>query len=303
VKTVLPLEELAHRAGLGDAQIHVWALSKSKHRDIKRYIAMRQDRPTRRSRGRWISDDGRWLYPASMIKLPLAVAAGQAIREGRLAWSMAAGVDEANMTANDAASPLVPGYRARIDELVTLMLQRSDNVATNVLYDLVGRERATADLHALGFRATHFRRKLSGAEPLIVDRQATGRNSFPAREAAALLTALAAGALPEARALRAILAGSMWNDKLSRGLAPGDVFAHKTGDTDDVAHDGGILRLAGGSAWTIVVYTDRPSGDATDRSFGAFMQALRPLLVEASQASEGAPTASANGAVQPLRME
>ena len=167
------------------------------------------------------------------------------------------------------------------------MLQRSDNVATNVLYDLVGRERATADLYALGFRRTHFRRKLSGSEPLIADRHATGRNSFPAREAAALLTALAAGAVPEARALRSILSGS-----------PGDVFAHKTGDTDDVAHDGGILRLAGGGAWTIVVYTDRPSGDATDRSFGAFMQALRPLLVEASQASEGAHTASANGAVQ-----
>jgi beta-lactamase class A len=232
-----------------------------------------------------------------MIKLPLAVAAGQAIRKGRLAWSSATGVEEANMTANDAASPLVPGYRARIDELVTLMLQRSDNVATNVLFDVLGRERATTDLHALGFRATHFRRKLSGAEPLIVDPQATGRNSFPAREAAALVTALAAGALPEAKTLRTILAGSVWNEKLSRGLGPGDAFAHKTGDTDDVAHDGGILRLAGGGSWTIVVYTDRPSGEATDHSFGVFMEALRPLLVEASDAREGAHTASANGAV------
>ena len=201
------------------------------------------------------------------------------------------------MTANDAASPLVPGYETRVGELVTLMLQRSDNVATNVLYDLVGRERATADLYALGFRRTHFRRKLSGSEPLIADRHATGRNSFPAREAAALLTALAAGAVPEARALRSILSANL---HVMRGDAAGDVDGWlKAKDfLDHVAHDGGILRLAGGGAWTIVVYTDRPSGDATDRSFGAFMQALRPLLVEASQASEGAHTASANGAVQ-----
>lgn len=238
-----------------------------------------------------------------MIKLPLAVAAGQAIRAGRLRWSTEFQVDAANLTANDAASPLTAGYRTRVDELVTLMLQRSDNVATNVLYDVLGRERATADLHALGFRHTFFRRKLSGAEPLIDDPRATGRNSFPAAEAAALLAALAAGTVPEAKRLRTILATSYWDQKLSRGLAPDDRFAHKTGDTDTVAHDGGILRLAGGGAWVVVVYTDRPSSDELDRCFGAFMEALRPFLVAASAPSEGAPHASANRAVNLVSME
>jgi beta-lactamase class A len=251
----------------------------------------------------WVSDDGRWIYPASMIKLPLAVAVGQAIRAGRLRWSTPVTVDGANLTANDAASPLTAGYRTRVDELVTLMLQRSDNVATNVLYDVLGRERATADVHALGFHRTFFRRKLSGADPLIVDPQATGRNSFPAAEAAALLAALAAGTVPEAERLATILATSYWDVKLSRGLAPGDRFAHKTGDTDAVAHDGGILRLAGGGEWVVVVYTDLPSNDELDCCFGAFMEALRPFLIAASPASEGASHASANRAVNLVSME
>jgi beta-lactamase class A len=255
------LAALAEGAGLGAAQVLVRGLGGG---------------PA------WTCDDGRWISPASLIKLPLAVAAGQAISAGRLRWSTPVRVEAANLTANDASSPLGPGYLTRIDELVSLMLQRSDNVATNVLYDVLGRERATADLHALGFHRTFFRRKLSGAEPLIDDPHATGRNSFPAQEAAALLAGLALDEVPEAATLRAILATSYWDVKLSRGLAPGDAFAHKTGDTGEVSHDAGILRLAEGGTWVIAVYSDLPSSDELDRCFGAFMQALRPRLVTAS---------------------
>jgi len=46
----------------------------------------------------------------------------------------------------------------------------------------------------------------------------------------------------------------------------GDAFAHKTGDTDEVSHDAGILTLAGGSRWVVVVYTGLPSSDDVDRS-------------------------------------
>jgi beta-lactamase class A len=252
---------LAEQAGLGAAQIHLTAL----------------DRQLRISR-----DDGRWLYPASLIKLPLAVAAGAAIDAGRIGWSTPVTVEPANDTPNDTPSPMIPGYRTTVEELVTLMLQRSDNVATNVLYDVLDRERATSDLHGLGFRQTFFRRKLSGAMPLIDDPGATGRNSFPAAEAVTLLTALARERLPQAAALRRILATSWWDVKLSRGLAPGDAFSHKTGDTDEVSHDAGILTLDDGARWAIAVYTELPSSDEHDLRFGAFMRALRPFLINAT---------------------
>lgn len=249
----------AAAAGLTDAQIYVRSLAPSG--------------PS------WAADDGRFLYPASLIKVPLAVAACVAIEAGRLGWDDPVTIDARNQTPNDAPSPLVPGYRATLAELLTLMLQRSDNVATNQLYDLLDRERATQDVQRLGFAETAFRRKLSGADPLIDDPKATGRNSFPAREAAELFVALAHDRVPQSARLREILATSWWDVKLSRGLEPGDAFAHKTGDTSEVSHDAGTATIAGGSRWVIVVYTGLPSSDAVDLRFGAFMRALRPHLV------------------------
>jgi beta-lactamase class A len=252
---------LAEQTGLGRAQIHVRRLAPGGPH--------------------WSRDDGRTVYPASMIKLPLAVAAAVAIRAGRLDWGTPVTIDARNLTVNDAPSPSAAGFVSTVRELTTLMLQRSDNVATNQLYDLLGRTRATTDVQALGYRETSFRRKLSGELPLIEDPEATGRNAFPAAEAAQLFADIAEQRVPGAVVLLNILSTSWWDVKLSRGLEPGDDFAHKTGDTDEVAHDGGILTLPGGARWVVVVYTELASSDEADARFARFMRALRPSLLSA----------------------
>ena len=252
---------VADAAGLGSATIYLASLDR--------------DRP------RLALDSGHSIYPASMIKTPLATVTAAAVDAGRTHWDDRVAVDEGNMTFNDAPSPLEPGYTATVVELVELMLTRSDNVATNVLIDLLGRDPATAGAHALGLREPAFRRKLSGKLPLIDDPGATGRNSHPAREAADLFERIARGSVPSATLLHRFLRGQMWNTKLSAGLEPGDRFAHKTGDTDDASHDGGILELAGGGRYVIVVYSELASNDETDARFAAFMRRVRPMLAEA----------------------
>jgi beta-lactamase class A len=250
---------LATKAGLGDAAIHLAELA-----PCGPGAAVDPDRP---------------IYPASMIKTPLAVAAAVAEGRGRIGWADPVVVESSNMTANDAPSPLEPGAVASVRQLVELMLARSDNVATNMLIDLLGRERASADLAALGFANTAIRRKLSGALPLIADPQATGRNTHPAADACALFARIADRDVPGAAFIEGVLATQYWNTKLSVGLEPGDRFAHKTGDTDEVSHDGGILTLTSGKRYAIVVYTTRASDDETDRCFGDFMRALRPHVL------------------------
>jgi beta-lactamase class A len=222
-------------------------------------------------------DDGRWIYPASMIKTPLAVAAAMAVSRRELTFEDRVRVSPDNMTENEGPSPLEPGMAVTVGQLVGLMLQHSDNVATNVLFDVLDRERATAELANLGLRETAFRRKLSG-DTLIDDPDATGRNSHPAREAADLFERIAQQRLPYAEALERMLAAQYWNNKLSLGLDEGDRFAHKTGETSATSHDGGILELASGHRYVIVVYTELASEEATDAKFGAFMRALRPHL-------------------------
>ncbi len=219
------------------------------------------------------------LYPASMIKTPLAVAVAVAAAAGRLHWSERIAVAPANLTFNDAPSPLVLGASATLGELLELMLERSDNVATNMLIDCVDRRQATRDLVALGFTGTAIRRKVSGALPLVADPDATGRNTHPAAEAAALFGRIDAGTIPDSARIGRALERQYWNAKLSSGLEPADRFAHKTGDTDDVSHDGGILTLHSGERYALAVYTALSSTAENDAKFGLFMRGLRPRLV------------------------
>lgn len=220
----------------------------------------------------------RELPAASMIKVPIAAAltALWAVGERRPGDRLTIAAE--NMTPNDAESPFVPGYRASLEELGRSMLARSDNVATNTLIDVIGRERATEFVSGCGLRGTAIRRKLSGALPLIDDPAATGRNAHPAGDAARLFELIARDEIPGAAWLRDALAAQEWNEKLNGGLQPGDRFAHKTGDTDEVSHDGGILELASGRRYVVVVYTALPSSRENDARFGDFMRRLRPLL-------------------------
>jgi beta-lactamase class A len=221
------------------------------------------------------------LYPASMIKVPLVAAVLFEIAFGRLAGSDIVAVDQANMTANDAASPLVPGYRGSLDEIMHLAVSRSDNVATNLLFDLAGRDRATGIVsERFGLRDTVFARKLSGSDPLIHDPEWNGRsrNAHPAADAARLFAAIARDEIPLADRLRDMLAEQAWNEKLTPGLLPGDRFLHKTGDTSEVTHDGGILIDAQGERWVVVAYTALASTDEHNARFAPFMRRIRPLL-------------------------
>ena len=228
----------------------------------------------------------RWLYPASMIKVPL-VAAGLIMRSrGRIGDGTVA-IAVSSVTANDAPSPLHEGYTAKFEELCELAITRSDNVATNALFDLLGRERASlVAREELGLLGTGFRRKLSGGHPLVRDAEQSGRNTHPAADSARLFLATARREFPGAEFLETLLERQEWNSKLPAGLEPGDRFAHKTGDTDDVSHDGGILTMARGERYVVVVYSKSPSCDATDRRFAALMRALRAgLEARASRAT------------------
>ncbi len=228
-----------------------------------------------------LGDPDRTIYPASMLKTPLALAAYTLVHDGELKPGLRLEVTPANMTANDKPSPLVPGYSATLEELLDLAITLSDNVATNMLYDIIGRERAGELLRErFGLRATAFFRKLSGDYPLISDPLWDGVhfNSHSLRDAVRTFELIARTRVPFAWTLRQTLARQQWNNKLSLGLKAGDQFAHKTGDTDEVTHDGGILETREGRSYVVAVYTGVPSTDENNARFGTFMQSLRPLM-------------------------
>ncbi|MGZ3503427.1 MAG: serine hydrolase [Vulcanimicrobiaceae bacterium] len=223
----------------------------------------------------------RYFYPASMLKVPLSLAALTLVQAGELRLDQTYEVTQANMTANDKPSPMVPGYRAPLQQIIELAITISDNVATNMLYDIAGRERATQIVQEhYALTNTAFRRKLSGSEPLIHDPGWDGkhRNMHSAGDAARLYQLIARNQVPFAYFLRETLGRQQFNNKLSSGLYPGDHFAHKTGDTDEVTHDGGILDTGSGASYVIVVYTGLEANDGNNNRFAPFMSELRKAL-------------------------
>ncbi|MDP9110778.1 MAG: class A beta-lactamase-related serine hydrolase [Candidatus Eremiobacteraeota bacterium] len=223
----------------------------------------------------------RYLYPASMIKTPLAIAALTLVQDGEITLDQHFTVTASNMTANDKDSPMVTGYIAPLHQILELMITHSDNVATNMMFDIVGRERATRMVQEqYGLTHTGFYRKLSGSEPLIVDPlwDKVHRNAHSAGDAAIVFEMIAREQVPFAFMLREILARQSFNNKLSAGLNPGDHYAHKTGDTGEVTHDAGILDTEKGAAYVIAVYTGLESTDANNARFAPFMSSINSLL-------------------------
>lgn len=230
----------------------------------------------------WRSEEN--IYPASVIKVAIMAEAFRQYALGQLRPETRVIVAEANQTTTDAPTPFVSGYCSTVSELVEYMIAFSDNIATNQLIDVLGRERVTEHMRSLGLKTFLLGRKLSGSEPLIVDPGVVGMNRMPAEEIRLLLCLIARDALPAATEQRAILARCVHNDKLAAGLAKDDVFMHKTGETSDVSHDAGILTTAQGRHYVIVLYTQvTPNPDGSDAShanpaMAHFMRSLRAAL-------------------------
>ena len=215
------------------------------------------------STAQWHAGDD--IYPASVIKVPIMVEVFGKYAAGTLAPDAVVPIEEHNMTATSGPAPLVPGYRATVQELVDLMVAHSDNVATNQLIDVVRRERVTATMRALGLQTFLLGRKLSGSEPLINDPEEVGRNRLPPAEIARLLELIARGAVAGSERQQRILATCVDSEKLAAGLDEGDVFMHKTGETSQVSHDAGILVTREGRRYVVVLYCQViPTADQAD---------------------------------------
>ncbi len=227
---------------------------------------------------------GENIYPASVIKVPIMVEAFHQFEQGDLRPAQRFEISESNQTPTAEETPFIPGYKASVQEMIELMIARSDNIATNQLMDVLRRERVTAYMHELGLATFMLGRKLSGSEPLIADPEIAGRNRLPACEIGSLLQLIANDDVPGAARQREILSRCVHNDKLVPGLQAGDLFLHKTGETSDTSHDAGILYTGQRTRRVIVLYTTpapSPSGaDAVHANpqMASFMRALRPCL-------------------------
>ncbi len=222
----------------------------------------------------------------SVIKVPIMATVLQRVHDGTLALN-----DRVTLRKDQARIPsgvlyaLEPGLQPTVKDLLTLMTIISDNVATDALGDLVGREAVTAHMAALGLPTTRIRFSdlewdrlwLSALDPSYADASGDKTVGFPfakygdarvseafrrviedtglyfgrstAREMGRLFAMMARGELvsKDASALMIdILKKQQVNNRIPRDLADDIEVAHKTGDGQPwVASDAGILWIRG----------------------------------------------------------
>jgi beta-lactamase class A len=181
------------------------------------------------------------LPAASVIKLPIAVSVFEQELAGNLdldAEVVLKATDKAD--GSGVLKRTRSGTRLTVENLLELMLQRSDNTATNILTDMLGLEEINGSCSRQGLTATCMPRYIMD----LAARDNKIENYTSAVDMGRLLKSLYAQQIldpPTSAQLIEILKGQHVRDRLPRYLPPGVVVAHKTGLMKDACHDVGIL--------------------------------------------------------------
>jgi beta-lactamase class A len=146
------------------------------------------------------------------------------------------------------------GGKATLEFLVTEMIVRSSNLATNLVLSLVGPENVQAFMDALGAPTVKVRRCVEDSKAFDkgVSNETDAAGMAAVMEAAVRSPKLSAAARAKAWE---ILTGQTFNEEIPAGLHPqsGAIVGHKTGSISSVEHDAAVIRLPDGRPYVLVL--------------------------------------------------
>ena len=206
-------------------------------------------------------------HAASTMKVPVMLGVFEAISRGELR------LDQPVMVKNDFVSiydgshfSLKPesdsdpelyklvGTEIPLEQLVRRMIDRSSNLATDIVIEFIGAQHVMALMRQLG------------ANDIVVLRGVEDQKAFDhgmnnmttAYDLTLIMRTIAESRAvsPEAsRIMKEILNEQEFNSAIPAGLPKGARVAHKTGNITKIAHDTGIVELPDGSSYVLTVLT------------------------------------------------
>lgn len=176
---------------------------------------------------------------ASTIKVPVMVEVFRQLAAGEfdLNHRIALRASDKDWGSGDLCDARV-GNAYPVSRLLSLMIDDSDNTATNMLMRLVGRQNINATMRRLGLSHTKIADFIRSNGPIR-----SALRSTPA-DMVHLLSAMARQRLIDewsSRQMIDILAADHINTLLPVPLPPGTTIAHKTGSLRDTLNDVGIV--------------------------------------------------------------
>jgi beta-lactamase class A len=147
------------------------------------------------------------------------------------------------------------GTTRTVNQLLRVMIEQSDNTATNMLIRLVGRARINLTMETLGLETTRL------GDYIRSDGDIRTLRTSP-HDMTWLLESIARAQLVDvwsSREMLAILTGQTHNGLIPAPLPRGLAIAHKTGTLHDTLNDVGIVYLRGEPYVIAVMTTHLPS--------------------------------------------
>jgi beta-lactamase class A len=211
---------------------------------------------------KWIWNEKQPFVAASMIKVPVMVAVYRAHAQGKLCLSDRIRLRrEDKVGGSGVLQHLSYGTEFSIQDLVTLMIIQSDNTATNLLIDRLGKDYVQETILDLEMNDTVFINRLH-----IVPAGSNKSNQITAKDMARCFRLLATGqavSRDASQKMIEILKKQQWRNCLPGWFPPSESeiigslprweMAHKTGWVSQTLHDGGILYIGSHSLILVVL--------------------------------------------------
>lgn len=229
--------------------------------------------------------------PASLIKVPMAIALMMHLHQTGIAPSEPIWVDPGNWT-EDAGTTRV-GTDYSLEQIMVDMISASGNIATNQLIDYLGWEGVNQSLRNRGYWATHISTKLVG-ESTYPANVGKGPNGLTTDELTDMMVAIYNQEIPHADLIQAALANQR-DRNLGHAAVhdPAVWLGEKTGRNSKVLGSTTAISL-GGQTYIITVTLDRSASEAAVQSIVAAV--VDHLLThEGFESRAGIPGAIAPG--------
>ncbi len=137
--------------------------------------------------------------PASLIKLPIAVALMQKVEQEKISLNKPVFVDPGNFT-EDSSTQIVSDQNYPLQTLLEEMIDRSSNIATNQLIDYLGSDYINQFLENRGYQVTRVNFKLMGKN-IRPTNPGTGANRVTVNELTEMMVQIYNGETPGAKML------------------------------------------------------------------------------------------------------
>jgi len=231
---------------------------------------------------------------ASVIKLPIMIEAFTQAKAGTVRMDERLPLTADNQVPGSGIlTELKPGLQPTLEDAIVLMIDLSDNTATNMVIDKIGIAAVNQRLAAMGMKNTYLYKKVfkPAQGPMPPDQPQFGLGKTTAREMAAVLESVEHCDLKDealCKRMIQILKDQQDHDAIPRYLQTSDIsekpsaIAHKTGALDDVRNDVALVYTTAGpiliSAFT---WDNQDQSWTPDNQGGLVIARMAKAIVEA----------------------